>query len=638
LVSRVRTWLRNRRAELAGGVAIALVSFPVGLTDIYRGLDPSYNAAMHILANSDAVFGRDVVFLYGPLGYLAFPQFYFGRTALLAIAASVALDIAIAYRVIQLVRRVAPVAVGIAAAFALVVLGIGAGAIPAAGNSSFPEAAFVLIVLWALDWIVTPTVSRVPVAGIVSISAFAAAMGLVKAELAVTCLCVVVVGIAVRAYGVGGRRQAALDVGLAAGTTVVTVLLLWVLVGQPIGALPDYLRGSYEIVSGFSNAMGQPGRDGDVAAAAIVSVVLLGAVVTSPGVSTRRRVVTTGAVTGLLFLAFKEGFARQDFLHTYRFFVLAATIAIVFVPLWGARSGLLLAAPCLGLALVILGTHLSTVLDVGERVEAMGRTARFAVSSSYRANTIAENRARQRDSYALDEEIVSRITGHSVEIEPYETGIAWAYPDAHWKPAPVFHGLNAYTPYLDKLNATYLASARRPEYVLRQRKVDLYHRLPRFDPPAANLAVLCHYKEAYTGQLWQLLESIPNRCGATRTLGTVTARFGDSVPVPAAKPGEAVVAHFDGVADGLGDRLRNLAYAGREIWFNTADVDGEATDYRFLPATQGDAHLLSAPLCASAELADNAEPIGSFSLSDQRGARASDETYRVRFEAVPLDC
>ncbi len=62
--------------RIAGWVAVVfllLATFPGHYQPIRTGLDPSYQYGLNFLANSDQVFGRDVAFTFGPLGYLLIP-------------------------------------------------------------------------------------------------------------------------------------------------------------------------------------------------------------------------------------------------------------------------------------------------------------------------------------------------------------------------------------------------------------------------------------------------------------------------------------------------------------------------------------------------------------------------------------
>ena len=632
VMAAARAWLSARWPLLAAAAVVALLSWPIDLDAVHRGLDASYATNLHLLAGSSLAYGRDIVFLYGPLGSLAFPTFVSGTSSVLAILVTVVVTGALAYRIMALLARRGTTWAAILAGAAFVLLGLRALAIPQAGASMLPEAAVLLIVLWAVDWVIRPYPTPVPPAGVIGLTAFATAFGMVKAQLAVVGFVLAAVGIGVRAWSTGGRRQLLRDGGLMAATAVVTLVGLWIVSGQPIGALPDYVRGSLEIVGGYSDAMNRTTRTGDITAALLIAAVILVLLVTARGLSHRRRIVATLTVLAVLVLGAKEGFVRSDPLHTPRYFLIAGAVAFVCATVWGSRTAIAVALGCTALVVSILGVTVGDSVNVVDRLEWAAKTARYAVSSSYRADTIAQARADLRDQYHLAPEIVTRVDGRTVEIEPYETGIQFAYPEIVWDPAPVFHRVNAYTSFLDERNADKLSGADRPDFVLRQPGVTVDERYPRFDAPSANRAIACHYREVFADDEWQLLASVPDRCGTPKEQSTTRVRLGESVKVPVARPDEMVIARFDGVGTSLRDTVQSTLLSGREFRFDDRSAGTRSRSYRFLPGTQADDHIMSVPACLTDAV--DGKPVTSFALT----SGGATDAYDVTFLTVPVRC
>jgi hypothetical protein len=61
----------------------------------------------------------------------------------------------------------------------------------------------------------------------------------------------------------------------------------------------------------------------------------------------------------------------------------------------------------------------------------------------------AEARAALRASYGISPALAARVTGETVQIDPWEAAVAWAYPQMRWDPVPVFQTCNAHTTRLD---------------------------------------------------------------------------------------------------------------------------------------------------------------------------------------------
>jgi hypothetical protein len=62
-----------RIATVLAVVAVAILTIPWSLTPIAGGLDPSWKWGLNAFSSTGVRFGRDLIFSYGPLGYLAQP-------------------------------------------------------------------------------------------------------------------------------------------------------------------------------------------------------------------------------------------------------------------------------------------------------------------------------------------------------------------------------------------------------------------------------------------------------------------------------------------------------------------------------------------------------------------------------------
>src|SRR4051794_27622935 len=90
LVSRVRmgemAWWKP-----VATLALALAAWPVPGMQPRAGLDPSWQIALHMAASDRLTYGRDVVFTYGPLGFLSIPLTVTVPTAVASIAFTIVL-------------------------------------------------------------------------------------------------------------------------------------------------------------------------------------------------------------------------------------------------------------------------------------------------------------------------------------------------------------------------------------------------------------------------------------------------------------------------------------------------------------------------------------------------------------------
>jgi hypothetical protein len=199
----------------------------------------------------------------------------------------------------------------------------------------------------------------------------------------------------------------------------------------------------------------------------------------------------------------------------------------------------------------------------------------------------------------VDPEALRLLQGRTVHVAPFEVAVAWGHPELRWRPLPTMQHYVAYTPALDRLNAEALADDRRaPERILR---VPREYRLT--DSPQAVLATLCHYREQYASEGWQVLERVPNRCGPVQPLSTVRVEPDRLAPVPEPGPDEAILFTVEGLELGPLERLRSLLWKPRprylvlsggavQVGPEMASVPtlvraGSAADYPGAPLTSG---------------------------------------------------
>jgi hypothetical protein len=156
--------------------------------------------------------------------------------------------------------------------------------------------------------------------------------------------------------------------------------------------------------------------------------------------------------------------------------------------------------------------------------------------------------------------------------EPWEDALAYAYPEIKWDPQPVFQDYAAYTPYLDQLNADFLAGPNAPERILwlTADKAPLAidgHSL-WFESPTARLQMLCRYVPLAATPTWQVLQRVPNRCGAPVRVAAIDTVAGASVSIPGNLPAGVLTLRVSGAGRDLLSRLTSLAYRASP-WFVT---------------------------------------------------------------------
>lgn len=527
-------------------------------------------------------FGTDVVFTYGPLGFLAWPGLWFSWLAVLAYLYFCVTYLAFTAIMTWSLSRT----VGLLAAAVLVFLSFSTvgflGELPllmaiglcfAAMRSDRPEAAMaVLVVGGGLLCAIEP---------------------LVKLSIGPPTVVVVLLGlIGARA----NRRQWA----LFAATAVGGFFAAWFLSGQGLGNLWDYAVNGAQVISGYNEAMGFDGAE-TWEAVAIVAFAL-GLVALIPRAEfrdARARWLATALTAVAAYVVFKYG-TTQFSKGGPPVVALTTLLAIFMMAPWPRRrAGAFLSAFTV-LGLLTLHTSPAPAnLDVVARLETFKKAAELAIRPGYRQAQIDGLRTGLQATLNVPPGVLATIGKKPVAIEPWEIAVAWAY-DLDWRPLPVFQNYTAYTARLDRLNAAAVEDPDGPQVLLRKMPLGpvplggregFFARQPNWDPPEQNLADVCNFIPILSEGEWQVLTRIPDRCGPPKLVSSYSRDPGETVPIPQAGRNELVVLRLKGAEiEGL-ERVASLFWRPTE---RHAVLNHGKYGYRLVPGTTADGLIISA--------------------------------------------
>ncbi|MEK6277290.1 MAG: hypothetical protein AABM29_04675 [Actinomycetota bacterium] len=566
------------------GSVVAIASWKPYFSPPSPGPDPSWQAGLYMAVDQGLDFGRDLIYTWGPLGFIGQAQVvpYYVELAVVAGIFQGLLHLALCVSLVWVLRPrfglliAAALALGVALLplDSVLVLGLALCLAALAGDPPHLPARLLPVgggVVAGIECLVTPRWGP---------ALFAAC--------SVTLLVL------------EDRRR---RLALFGGVFLATLLSLWLVLGHGLGGLDDLVSRWAQVVSGYSQASGieidTPGWQKPAAALA-AGAVLTGTYLIFRELPRPRGLAALGIVALVLFGSFKEGFVVHDSFHAASFF---ATVAGAGAALpWRTSQrlpALVLIAALLAVGVAALPAGTERFLNPWKRARGFDSYARTLVQPSKLEQFRDDGRRLMIDYYRIDPRTLELLRGHTVHVDPWEAGAAWAYK-LDWRPLPVFQDYLASTVDLDRWNAEALSSPDGPERILRENTAVVdpsfatyANRIHSWDPPAAALAMLCHFRPLRTTQRWQALERTPDRCGAPRRIGSLEARYGAPVDVPRLQSkGEVVFARVHGAGvEGL-ERLRTLLYraAARHVI-----VNDDPTPHRLVPGTAADGLLLNAP-------------------------------------------
>lgn len=387
-----------------------------------------------------------------------------------------------------------------------------------------------------------------------------------------------------------GRRSDALWV---AGWFAGPYLLGWVLCGQSVLNLPDYFYNSWEISQGYQETMGIPtppeGLIAGLVTVAFVSVYLLGYF---SRLADRARATATALAFGAyVFLNWKHGFVRADG-HMIGFFYAVMVPAISFPLLlddgerlrrWQGALTAALAVSCIaGVGVAIPGLMRGILHFAQER--AFGSAEKLLTPRATRE--LYDYKLHLERTYFELPNIHAIVGQGTIDVFGFELAVA-LYNDFNYRPRPVIQSYSAYRPHLSRLNLKFYASDRAPDYVLfKLQTID--RRLVTFDD-AEVLSLLVHRYEYVTTekglQLWRRKPG-PFSRGQIAPHAIRTSVLAPGQPFLAE---DLVDRHLWATVDlkpSLLGRLRGFLYKLPIVTLRIETTQGTKLDYR-LPLPQG---------------------------------------------------
>ena len=272
----------------------------------------------------------------------------------------------------------------------------------------------------------------------------------------------------------------------------------WLATGQSLGAVDAYLRGSLEIVSGYSEAMSfeDPNVGWEYWAAFLVIglgfAVAWHAAWALPG---RGKVGLVALWALLSFMSFKAGFVRHDPSHSNIFFasLLGGLVAFGWAP-HRRRTAWLLGA------IFALALFSSLRKDPADLIHPVSRAsnlvdqARAAGRRRGDAQGHPEARIERVDKEQLDARFRTRDRGRHGARGAARRGPARGRRTCAGSRCPVFQTYSAYTAGARRAQRRHGALPDGPESSCARHGSDVRRPQPAFDAPEAMREMLCHFR------------------------------------------------------------------------------------------------------------------------------------------------
>lgn len=428
MIKNVFSWFRNW--YLYGTIAIVYlvyVTFPGYYLSISAGLDNSWAYAINYLPNSSYLVGRDVVFSWGPLGYLLNPQNLVNNiinSMIFLVAMHSLFALSLFYFLYRAKRKLQVIvfAASYLTIYALLYWSL-------RESSSLLTLGLLLGISFDSNKIIK--YSSASVCGVV-----AGLLLFIKPNLGMGAFAMLIIyAIIVLAK----QRQQSWRILLAGGITYITTVLITALASmKSLSAVIQWFRYSMDIVSGYGEAMSVVGPFIILLLGILSLVIYFALVLILWKQKAQPRYIALIFIVPLL-LAFKQSFCRQDIYHQLIFFAFFLAILCVLIlnavgkkELIACIAGFFILIICMaGFYLYLAGT-IPTIhpnineLTAGTADFLQGKQGRSNISSILHYDDLRQRLDEQSKTNLATDELPSETVdiiksgGGSVDVLPWE--------------------------------------------------------------------------------------------------------------------------------------------------------------------------------------------------------------------------
>lgn len=361
---------------------------------------------------------------------------------------------------------------------------------------------------------------------------------------------------------------------------------LYFAAGQHAASFIPYLRGAFATMSGYSAGMALSGPAADAVVGALFC--LLAPLAYAAGGRRRGWMALAGAawVAAYFFMAFKQAFVRQDGGHIWAGILMFAVPASLIVVLFSRKIWFAVMVAAVAATTAYFAWTTAQTGDLraflAARLGALKQLPLAFQPAARRQDGWRQSLDAIREAYRI-----APLPG-SVDIFPTDI-LALLASSANYRPRPVFQSYAAVNPYLARLNADFLAGPKAPDFVL-QNAGSMDYRFPGTEDNLAWLEILAHYQPAgFTGE-YLALRKTPDAAPIHREIFLERmVTWNQDVELPVAGP--PVWAEIDIQVQPLG-RLIDFLFRPPAVNLNVEDADARTT-YRLVVPLARSGFLLS---------------------------------------------
>ena len=506
---------------------IGFLTIPNLLGLPYSSLECSWIIGLNMAKGLGLQFGKDIVFPFGPLGFMYSPYFCEFNTWLISSAFCLFVHCLFIFSIIIMLKKL------FSSPIDCVLMGLALMLALPQTQIEYKLLFSVLILLYLS--VVSPFKPKPQLILYVFVSFMMAAASLIKFTAMLLSGSILIFMVVFCLY-----KKQIIPLCCILFSYIGSMLILLVLTGQKIVNFPSYLLNSYEISDGYSSAMNVNGPVSEVCVGLCAVGLLIALLLYSILKSKPNLIYFILISAGFVFVSFKHGLVRHDISHIYIFFANALLIfSSMYITNKKQLTSLLrylsLILIFVLIAFIFKSSPRQIIPDIEGKFKIIGSAVSLATDDAATRAKILEGAKRKMRT--LEDETIKYIGNKSVDLIPWEISQAYGY-NLNWAPRPIFHCYCAYTDKLDMLNSQYYESDKAPDILLYAIGT-LDSRYSLFDAPATLRTILRNYKPVFVDNRFHsyiiLRKADTQRLSTSRTISVLDTEIGKSIPVPKIK-------------------------------------------------------------------------------------------------------
>lgn len=495
---RLRYSMLSKLHKIIAVFLIVFGTYPISIELISTNVDNSGMYFLNVMGEMGTKFGTDVMFTYGPLGFL-YKTECIGNNALISLIVYATLAIVLAWLLWDTFLQFNGVRGFFLIAFATISILCEA--------DFFSQDYYISLLVFlaiSLAW----RESNHPHRYLIAVTLLSIVVGLMKFNTGVQCMITLLLYVLGKIILEGRKACFYFMYPVAA---LVGYVLGFIVHNPSISGLFEYIHTNLEISSGYNSAMSIVPEPIMLIGAILCGTSFILALIITFFLH-RKSALYMFLFSGALFQSFKHGFVRGD-AHVYIFFMaflMIITVIALFIEYdvllpeinkmpFKKYVGITIVGVMTIVPMYAVDVSVRNVIDtIPDKYEEM----------RYQVPDILSKKITDSAEDILPKSILNEIGQESVAILPWELSIG-AYNDINMTVMPALQSLMAYTPSLDKKNATFFEGENAPEYIVFA-FYTIDYRIPLLETPATWQAIYENYDAIMLDDTYLLLKKSEN--------------------------------------------------------------------------------------------------------------------------------